>query len=184
MEHGQAQYIAEKWIAYLAPACERIEIAGSVRRGKYEVHDIDLVAVPRIETIPDMFGQPGTKVNALEMQVNQLFMERAYIASLKRGPRYKQLLLLEGCHLELWIVQPPAEFGLQFLIRTGPAEFSHWCVTQKDKGGGLPSYLHVRDGSIWHHAEKIATPEEMDVFKILGLEYIEPQERRARWMQT
>jgi DNA polymerase/3'-5' exonuclease PolX len=152
-----------------------------VRRGKRDVKDIDLVVIPKIKTFPDMWGKPGTQINLLEARINTLFMERAYLAATKRGPKYKQLVLLEGCHLELWIVTPPAEFGMIFFQRTGPEDFAHWCVTQKNKGGALPSYLHVDAGAIWHRSKKIETPEEEDVFRILGMEYIEPKDRRAMW---
>jgi DNA polymerase/3'-5' exonuclease PolX len=181
MEHGQAKAIADKWVDLLLPSCERVEIAGSVRRGKYEVKDIELLAVPKVKIFPDIWGKPGTQINLLEARINTLFMERAYLAATKRGPRYKQLVLLEGIHLDLFIVQPPAEWGVQKLIRTGPADFSQFCVTQKNKGGALPSYLHVKDGAIWHRSKKIETPEEEDVFRILGMEYIEPKDRRAQW---
>jgi DNA polymerase/3'-5' exonuclease PolX len=45
MQIAKATAIAERIKAELAPYTERIEIAGSVRRRKPEVKDIELVAV-------------------------------------------------------------------------------------------------------------------------------------------
>jgi DNA polymerase/3'-5' exonuclease PolX len=42
-----AQRIADKLIADLSPHCDRIEVAGSVRRQKPECGDIELVAIPK-----------------------------------------------------------------------------------------------------------------------------------------
>lgn len=56
MEHQKAKAIADRLLAQIGPYCERIEIAGSVRRGKPDVHDIEIVAVPKITEMSDMFG--------------------------------------------------------------------------------------------------------------------------------
>ena len=47
MIYEQALEIAEKTKALLAPHCERIEIAGSIRRLKPFVKDIEIVAIPK-----------------------------------------------------------------------------------------------------------------------------------------
>jgi DNA polymerase/3'-5' exonuclease PolX len=181
MKHDEAKAIAQTWIGYLKDSCERIEIAGSIRRGKPEVKDVELVCIPKIVTEPDLFGGEGSKTNILEVTIGKLFWDRVYLAANKNGPRYKQLALTEGIHLDLFIVLPPAEWGVQFLIRTGPSDFSHWCVTPRHAGGGLPSYLRVKDGAVWNRTTKIETAEERDFFRLIGLEYIEPAERRAQW---
>ena len=41
-----AEVTAAVLVKLLAPACERIEVAGSVRRGRLDVGDIELLAVP------------------------------------------------------------------------------------------------------------------------------------------
>ena len=41
-----ARAVAEKLTAELIPTAERIEIAGSLRRNKEFVHDIDVVVLP------------------------------------------------------------------------------------------------------------------------------------------
>lgn len=46
MKHSEALAVAEALRDYLAPACVRIEIAGSIRREKPEVKDIELVCEP------------------------------------------------------------------------------------------------------------------------------------------
>lgn len=42
-----AQALAQSVVFALAPHCERIEIAGSVRRMKAYLDDIDIVCIPR-----------------------------------------------------------------------------------------------------------------------------------------
>jgi DNA polymerase/3'-5' exonuclease PolX len=181
MKHDEAKAIADKWIRYLSPACERIEIAGSIRRGKQEPKDIEIVCQPKLIDKPDLFGE-ATQVNLLETYFETSLFRVTAAFILKNGPRYKQLALVEGVKLDLFIVLPPAQWGVQFLIRTGPADFSHWCVTQKRLGGALPSYLKVKDGAVWHGVKKLDVPEEEDYFKLCGMKYIEPKYRLAHWL--
>jgi len=47
-----ARQIIGELVALLRPACERIEIAGSVRRGKLEVHDAEVVIIPTPDLLP------------------------------------------------------------------------------------------------------------------------------------
>ena len=55
MKLEAAIQIAERVKSALAPYCERIEIAGSVRRRKADVGDIELVCIPRMVQAPGVF---------------------------------------------------------------------------------------------------------------------------------
>ena len=167
-----AKEIAERVIEKLAPLCERIEIAGSIRRQKEEVGDIEIVAIPR--PVSDLFGNPTTD------HMLDLF-DYSTIGRLEMGGhKYKKIVLTEGPQLDLFIVTPPAQWGVLFLIRTGPAEYSHTIVTTKMHGGLLPSHMHVKDGAIWiNDLIPLETPEEADVYNLLGIPYVEPEARTA-----
>ncbi len=49
MPLAPARRLAEALVRELEPACERIEIAGSIRRGADHVGDLELLAIPRLE---------------------------------------------------------------------------------------------------------------------------------------
>ena len=183
MKHSAALRIAEGLVREFRPYCERMEIAGSIRRGKAEVGDIEIVAVPKLMAMYDMFGeQVGTR-NELDHPLGWLLMNRARFV--KNGPRYKQIALPEGIKLDLFLVLPPAQWGVIFAIRTGPAEFSRWIVTSRTLAGALPAGYKVKDGSVrrslWEEGFTISMPEEIEFLNFLGLGWIEPEERRARW---
>lgn len=181
MKLTDAKEIASQWVELLSPSCRRIEIAGSIRRGKQDVKDIDIVCVPRFQEEPGMFDEYPMSINLLDRTLGKLFWDQAYSAATKDGPRHKTLRLPEFINLELWIVLPPAQWGVQLMIRTGPSEFSTWMVTQRNKGGALPSYLKVDQGAVWHRSKLVETPDEADLFKLANLDYIEPAKRVARW---
>jgi DNA polymerase/3'-5' exonuclease PolX len=159
MELKCAREIAEQLVERLAPYCERIEIAGSTRREKAEVGDIEIVAIPN---------------EFADAMLPELLPGATFI---KDGPRYKQIALPEGINLDLFLVRPPAQWGVIFLLRTGPAEFSHQAVTRKRLGGLLLSDCQVAGGRVWRHGKHLPMREEEDFLKLLGLPGLAPQER-------
>ena len=165
-----AQPLVKNIIMQLAPFCQRIEAAGSYRRQKPELGDIEIVAVPLFVT--DMFGDVSSK-----HLLDTVDWESRFGKIVKGGHKYKQIELFNGITLDLFIVTPPAQWGIQFMIRTGSAEFSRRLVTSKQFGGLMPSCYKVKDGAIWKGGKIISTPDEKDVFALLGIDFIPPESR-------
>jgi DNA polymerase/3'-5' exonuclease PolX len=183
MKLYEARRVAEDVVRRLKPHCEQIEIAGSIRRGKADVGDIEIVAAPLMSYQNDLLGDP-VPVNPLEHYPWSSLGE-----CIKCGPRYKQIRIptdatitgTSWINLDLFIVLPPAQWGVIYTIRTGPVEFSHWCVTQRKKRGGLPSDCTVRDGGVYRGDQLIPMADELDFLDFLGLGWVNPSERKARW---
>ena len=183
---AQAGRLAAEVVALLEPACERIEIAGTIRRGKPDVGDLEILAMPIIEQGHDMFGEPNCAyINRLDTICTLLLRDHTFEPRRDVngrgafGERYKRLSY-KGVALDLFSVIEPAQWGVLYLIRTGPADFSHRFVTSRTAGGMLPPWAQVADGAIRHRGtgEVYATPEEADVFALIGVEWIEPGDRQ------
>lgn len=165
----EARRVADALIAELAPLCERIEVAGSIRRGKAEVGDIELMAIP--QPVTDLFGEPLERTEVdwwLDDQVPQGDIS-------KNGPKYKQFMWLDF-QVDLFLADP-RNWGLIFMLRTGPVEFSHAMVTLRTWGGYKPADIMVDGGRVLRRNVTVAVPEERDLFALWGLDYIEPEER-------
>jgi DNA polymerase/3'-5' exonuclease PolX len=183
MELPVARKTAEVLRDSLAPYCARVEIAGSIRRGKPEVKDVELVCVPKWEPseLTDLFGEPELLNRALVWAFDEEAFGRVQWIKPgtsevipwepKRDGKYWRGLLPNGLKLDLFIAQP-GNFGAIFLIRTGSAEFSQAIVTHA-KRIGKP----CREGWFTSDDAPHATPEESDVFDLLGLEYLSPEAR-------
>ena len=182
MNLAQAETVAAEIVAALAPACERIEVAGSIRRRKAgEIKDVEVLAISH--PCRPVFGQvPRTPLVA---RVGDLRAEGRLTYRLDKngrkaaGEKY-QRLCWNGYGLDLFIVTP-VTWGMAMVIRTGDADFSHLLVTPQSFGGAMPPGLRCEalrlrrdDGSL------LDTPEERDVFAALGLAWIEPPARTAR----
>lgn len=186
---------AEELVELLRPTCHRIEIAGSIRRRRPVVKDIELVLVPKtFRRQAGLFDDDGSKHDASETLdlLNKLVDEGALEKRLDdRGYEcwgFKhQRAVYKGIALDLFGVIEPAQWGVIFAVRTGPADFSRWFVTSvKAKNPGLmPEYMRVKDGALHRVGVNdeilmtLDTPEEKDFFAAIGFGAPEPWDREA-----
>lgn len=178
-----------------------LEIAGSLRRGsKAEYDEIDLIGIPDLSHPPRArpeFGKPVPKQyeTKLDQYIDEL-REKGEIVLTDSGPRQKKFVYCEGeirgVKVDLYLVRPPATWGVQTVIRTGPEEFSHWIVTRRKKGGALPDGYRVQGGAVYEGEEKVPEKKLLEFESIgfetedsflnfLGLGWIYPEDREARW---
>lgn len=185
MPLAEARCLAEGLREEMLPWCDRVEIAGSIRRRNPSPRDIELVAIPRWEEVPDpqdLFGEGRLRVNRLWEWANGTSRVRwLKPGTQEREPwppkedgRYWRGELSNGAMLDLFLTVPE-RWGIIYLIRTGPAEFSQAVVTHALRVG-----RPCRDGALTHDGLPIVTIDEADAFAALGLLYVPPEERVDR----
>ncbi len=182
MDYAKAKSIADRWVQTLAPHCERIKIAGSIRRNKPDVGDIEIVVEPEISK--DMFGDPSDGPCAFDGFVHELMRKGLLGEQKKNGPKYKCFALPQGINLDLFIVRAPAQWGVIYTIRTGPRAFVQWMTTQRAKGGPLPSDCFVKHGAVWRDGKIVPMLEENDFFHFVEIDMVEPKDRRPNWPRS
>ena len=144
-----------------APYCERIEIAGSIRRRKPECGDIELVAIPKIEPVVDLLGETVDQRSLLD----QVLLDRYTV--LKGKDKYKQSA---GRRCAGGLSSAGADF--EWLVRAAST-------------GALPGNMRVEGTRDLVQGAVLETPEEEDVFKAIGIRWIEPEERvNGFWRRT
>lgn len=127
------QKIAVDICYILQPFCEKINIAGSVRRKKKEPKDIEIICIPKKEILKDMFGWDEGVIVDLQFQkeVEQL----GEIIKGKTDGKYMQIKLPQGINLDLFM---PDDFDYyrQYAIRTGSADYAFKIIANgwKKKG--------------------------------------------------
>lgn len=160
--------IAEYLVSALSPYCERIEVAGSLRRKRQSIGDIEIVALPTRAT--NLFGEiePGlpTKLD--------VFLRDKGVKLLKDGALYKAFSY-RGLKVDLFLPASADHWGCVYTIRTGSHEFNMWLMAHQSKVAGVKFH----EGRLYNRysGALIETPEETDVFDALGLDYIEPKLR-------
>jgi len=177
----QAQFVAEQVVKALCPFCERIEVAGSVRREKAEPKDIEIVFIPKMGPSAAMlFGtslQPATDA-AIDDLITAGFW--TFDTQVKRnGPKYKRLIHAEsGVVIELFRADRD-NWGYIYVLRTGPGAFSKMLVSAPWAGGVRPLEVGVKDGYVYQYGVLMSLPEERDFFELWGLPEFPPASRNA-----
>lgn len=162
MKHAEAYKIATRIKAELAPHCERIEIAGSIRRNKPEVKDIEIVAIPKPYEIGLFESGIASVVNNWQKVKGEL------------PCKYTQRILPDGIKLDLFFATPE-NWGLIYAIRTGSAEYSHQVLAT---GWVKKGYKSI-DGQLISNGYPVIVREEEDLFRLIGLPFIEPEKRNV-----
>lgn len=180
MELSEAKMVAGVIENILEPYCNRLAVAGSIRRGKEDVGDIEIVAIPKMNSSYDLWGEKVGEHSLL----NHSSIYETFGNILKSGKRFVQVETTWNINLDLFVVLPPAQWGVIMAIRTGPVDFSKWIVTPRSKGGALPNGWRVEDGRVWDGQTELPTmimEDEREFLNWLGLGWIEPKDREAKW---
>jgi len=175
----EAQTIAAKVLHHISPALDRGEIAGSIRRGKPVVGDIEIVAISSSrDSLVKLLSDVGQHIKPGVPGVVPW--------DPKSDAKYFRVRLAEGMNLDLFMASPENWGGL-FLMRTGsgagpdgnsfngftPGIFSRW---KKMSGGGRMSGCMPTMPT----GEQLEVPEEQDFFDLLEMGFVPPNERTSK----
>lgn len=170
VDYDTAMKAAQEIKAMLRQACERIEIAGSLRRKCAQVGDIELVAIAKWEDQLDLFGEVIARRCLVDDVLDEFNIRRT-----KNGDLFKQF---EHCYMPVdMFLTDETGWGVIYTIRTGSADFSHWLVSPAYVGGAMPFGMKCSERRLWREGIMLDTPEEKDVFAALGLDWIRPELR-------
>ncbi len=139
-------------------AVQRIDAAGSYRRGRETVGDLDILVVSSDnDAVMDHFGQFDTKADVM-----------------LRGPTKMSIRLPVGLQVDLRVVGEEA-FGAALQYFTGSKDHNvHVRGLAKARG------LKINEYGVFRGEEYIAGREEKDVYAALDLPWFPPELREAR----
>ncbi|MDP3063903.1 MAG: hypothetical protein Q8O40_11945 [Chloroflexota bacterium] len=179
----QASVVARDLMGLLEASCERLAIAGSIRRRKPDCGDIELLCIPRLGHGRDLWGtdlNPLEGVSLLDHRVLQLIGMgvlgyRLNVKGKKTfGPLNKLLVHIpSGIPVDLFSTTV-SNYGMSLVVRTGPKEFNVR-VMSRFKELGMAGHAY---GGVTVNEAEVPCPDEVDVFNLLGWPFI-PPERRA-----
>jgi DNA polymerase/3'-5' exonuclease PolX len=202
--YAQALEDAEAFRALFPPATYvRWEIAGSLRRRKSEVGDVEHVVIPAFGDVERGDGLFSTRerTNLLWFHLDSLMrgtagLEKHWYGNGNRwGEKYRGVDY-RGANHEIFIATVD-NWGATLAIRTGPVEFSKRLVT-----GLLRNHRRNKDGQVWRcrdcptvcpvgtekcpdcdgtgliPVEAISVPTEELYFELSGIGFVPPERRQ------
>ena len=172
-----ASAVASEMVEALRPYCHRVEVAGSIRRGRDWVNDIEIVAIPKSkQKAPDLdlFGEPIEKPTVVRdpgfvMVVDRL-ADRIIKGNVQDG-RYIQFVTSTGVTVDLFLCRPET-WGNIMVIRTGSADFVRMVAARWVQLG----YKGV-EWQLTRFGKPVPVPEEADLFALLGMRVPPPHAR-------
>lgn len=187
---------AERFRENFGGTYTRWEFAGSLRRGRPDVGDIEHVVVPI--TADDLFGQRGElKDHLVRAQATRLICQKIagfrlhnYGGHTRFGPRYMGLDVNGRLH-EVFCADAD-NLGCILAIRTGPVSFSRQLmirlrergyrmhagrllvIVQEDRASDADS-VRLDDGRV---AKVVRCPDEKTLFRAAGYDGVIPPRER------
>ena len=158
MKLDEARKLAGELREQLKPYCIRIEIAGSIRRQRSNVKDIELVAIRKSQDLR-LLKWTLEKYPRIKGRADGKYMQFKY----------------GGINVDLFFADID-NWGNIFAIRTGSAEFSHKVLARGWVKAGYKSkdgYLRDRTG------QKIPLLTEKQLFDLIGRGWIRPELRET-----
>lgn len=205
-----ARHIVTKLYHRLSPHCDLFDPAGSVRREKNEVGDIEIVCLPKKQKVGaiDLFGNDDRK-EVVREEFTLAIKSLGKIEMGKTDGRQMKIILdrefdsliTHDIQLDLFMPQRD-DYYRQLAIRTGSAEYSHkviasgwlkmgWCGTSlglrlQSECNGVPQ---PPDGKIkWSIKPDVLDPvkpmvwkSEQEFFAWLGVQYLHPKMRTVNY---
>jgi DNA polymerase (family 10) len=143
-----------------APGIERVQAAGSNRRLRDTIADLDFVAVG-----DEAAAQAAMDALAGHLEVGQV---------LNRGPTKMSVRLTKGMQVDLRVV-PPESFGAALVYFTGSKDHNVALRALASKRSWKLNEYGLFDGE-----RRLAGASEQDVYQALGLPLIPPELREDR----
>ncbi len=158
---AEADQFASELKQHLAqlPQVQQVEVAGSYRRGKETVGDLDVLVVARgSKAVMDHFGRFPAVAEVLA-----------------RGETKMSVRLTTGLQVDLRVV-PTRSFGAALLYFTGSKQHNVVLRTRAKAKG-----LKINEYGVFRGDRYVAGRTEEEVYASLGLPWIPPELREARW---
>lgn len=180
-----ADEAAEELLEFLDDACARIRTAGSVRRNKPQVHDLDIVIYPKMKIIEtgqlDLFGAPNL-VAVPHLLFGKLdavgwgkFPQNPY-------PRVIRIHSTDGIPAELYLTEPDgSNFDALLQMRTGSEKFN---ISLAERAKNMNMHYKAGYGIFSRYGNRLDDGTEEGIFKVLGLPFIPPMEREGTWQEA
>lgn len=182
MNYKTAKTYADQVMDILRPFCERIQVAGSVRRRSPEVNDIEVVYM--LKTSDAGMGSPDYSTKLWLTLCNTWKVVKGH-----RGGKYIRVRIKDvGIEVDLFRATR-GNWGLIYAIRTGPADYSHNVLARgwseggyHAEGGVLYPVIANKDATckedILDRENPVYVTEEAELYKLINLPWIPPEARR------
>lgn len=178
---AEAVKVAMEVMNSLDQYCHRIMLAGSIRRKREDVKDIELLCIPKFGPPAqlDMFGK-ADPVDLLMAYLEPLpapWRLRPSVTGVTSFGALNKLMVYGGMPVDIFTATRE-NWGRDLWVRTGPADWNK-STAQRAIDMGMRFHAYGPAAFTGRNGEAIACATEDEVAKVLGLpRAVRPEERR------
>ncbi len=180
MKLEEASFLADGVRCALKPFCDRVEVAGSIRRKKAEVGDIDIVAMPKPLALPAplLFGSVVHTESSVWKDLIPAALKKHGLRLEASGQELlRATFLCDRFQVDIYRARPET-WGVILLVRTGSKDHNvKLCTLARSKGLKLSASEGVV--TLGGFGQVIASRSEEEIFSALGISYVEPNCREV-----
>ena len=158
----EATKIADELCSLIAKLDEKstfgsIKACGSIRRQKDSVGDLDIIVELTNKTM----------LESISSRISSMLLDGITAEGKKKiSGQYKDI------HVDIRFAEPTF-YGAMILYFTGPRQFN---INMRTKA--MKMRLRLNEYGVWLNEERIAGATEKEIFDVLSLDYISPEERK------
>ncbi len=165
----------------LKPHCHRIQVAGSIRRHKIFVGDIEIVYVPIMKTVPDPEDLFAEKEVCCATECIETLQSRGILAKRRKSNesttygQKNKLMVFKPHGISVDLFATTEECWFNYLVcRTGPKDLN---IQIAKRAHGIGWSWNPYGPGFSRNGEFRKMDSEQEVFKFVGMEYKHPHER-------
>jgi DNA polymerase/3'-5' exonuclease PolX len=171
----------------------RIEATGALRRKETSIDSIEMIASPQTVKKNGYWNDQAVNLggeiagsNRLEAGI-ELLTRKGVMKRFQGNPgttdyatespsscyslQYKQVTVT------IYSVASHSDWGVEFLLRTGDNDFVDFLRARAAQKG-----FNLNQGRLEKFGRSVGAPEEIDVLRTLGLEWVEPENRNQHFI--
>lgn len=180
--------VAREICAAMQPHCERLIVAGSLRRMKQDVGDVEIVYIPRMRRHQidllrwGVVSEAGERIDAL-VRAGILTQRHGHNGSTSWG-NLNRLAVHVGSGIPVDFFATSEACWYNYLVcRTGPAALNTM-ITSRARIRGLKWNPYGAGFEVLANGTLLPMDSEESVFDVVGLEYLKPEERNAEAIRS
>lgn len=173
--------VAREMVDALKPHCHRIIVAGSLRRQKSEVGDVEILYIPKtVKTKVDLLMSAVISVADLEidrMEKDGILSKRLSVLGTPSWGKSNKLALHRQSRIPVdFFASTEATWYNYLVCRTGPLDLNIRIAAEAKRRGYQwhpygAGFAHLQSGNI------IPVHSEEDVFEFVGFPFMPPSDR-------
>lgn len=172
---ADAEAVGRDLVEILDPSCERIEIAGSIRRRRPDVGDVELLCISRVGEMVALGSNLTLDAEIDTLIFNNVLAKRLNKAGRTNYGQWNKLMVHVATGIPVDIFSTTEDnWGMAFVVRTGPAEMN---IRMMTRFRNLGMKGHAYGGVTQDDGTEIPCRTEERVFQLLGWPHQNPEDR-------